>query len=50
MAANPEIEELVARLETEQAETFELGQDVPSGETIAKEFQQFLRQRGEDDE
>jgi proteasome assembly chaperone (PAC2) family protein len=48
VAGNPEIEELVARLEAEQEETFELGQDVPSGETIAKEFQQFLRQRGDE--
>jgi proteasome assembly chaperone (PAC2) family protein len=49
VASNPEIEELVRRLEEEQEETFELGQDVPSGEAIADEFQQFLRQRGEDE-
>jgi proteasome assembly chaperone (PAC2) family protein len=46
--ANPEIAEQVRRLEAEQEDTFELGQDVPSGETIAKEFEQFLRQRGGD--
>ena len=49
VAANPEIEELVRRLEEEQEETFALGQDVPSGEAIADEFQQFLRQRGEEE-
>jgi len=44
--ANPEIRELVTRLEAEQEETFGLGQDVPSGDSIAREFQRFLRQRG----
>jgi proteasome assembly chaperone (PAC2) family protein len=47
VAANPEIEELVRRLEAEQEETFELGREA-SGEAIAKEFEQFLRQRGDD--
>lgn len=46
VAANPEIEELVERLEQEQADSVELD-DVPSGETIASDFQRFLRQRGE---
>jgi proteasome assembly chaperone (PAC2) family protein len=46
VAANPEIEELVQRLEQEQAESVELADDVPSGEAIASEFQRFLRQRG----
>jgi proteasome assembly chaperone (PAC2) family protein len=46
VAANPEIEELVQRLEQEQAESVELEDDVPSGEAIASEFQRFLRQRG----
>lgn len=46
VAANPEIEELVQRLEQEQADSVELD-DVPSGETIASDFQRFLRQRGE---
>src|SRR3954454_6777510 len=49
VAANPEIEELVTRLEEEQEETFEEGADVPSGDSIAREFQRFLRQRGEAD-
>jgi proteasome assembly chaperone (PAC2) family protein len=46
VAANPEIEELVQRLEQEQAESVELGEAV-SGEALASEFQRFLRQRGE---
>ena len=46
VAANPEIEELVQRLEQEQAEAVELADDVPSGEALASEFQRFLRQRG----
>jgi proteasome assembly chaperone (PAC2) family protein len=46
VAANPEIEELVQRLEQEQAEAIELD-DVPSGEAIASDFQRFLRQRGD---
>ncbi len=50
VAANPEIEELVRRLESQQAEELELPQDMPSGDTLARDFQRFLRQRGEDDE
>src|ERR687891_1006664 len=46
VAANPEIEELVQRLEEEQSERLEIEEDVPSGEAIASEFQRFLRQRG----
>jgi proteasome assembly chaperone (PAC2) family protein len=46
VASNPEIEELVQRLEQEQGEAFEEGMDMPSGDTIARDFQQFLRQRG----
>jgi proteasome assembly chaperone (PAC2) family protein len=45
VAANPEIEELVRRLEAEQADEVELPGDVPSGDTLAREFQRFLRQR-----
>src|SRR4051812_21864515 len=49
VAANPEIEELVRNLEASQEEAqFDLGQNVPSGDDIAQEFQQFLRQRGKD--
>jgi proteasome assembly chaperone (PAC2) family protein len=47
VAANPEIEELVRRLEAEQADEVELPGDVPSGDTLAREFQRFLRQRGD---
>lgn len=50
VAANPEIEELVNRLEAEQEEqVFEEGGEVPSGDSIAREFQRFLRQQGEPD-
>ena len=45
--SNPEIRELVERLEAEQEETFGDGGDVPSGDSIAQEFQRFLRQRGD---
>jgi proteasome assembly chaperone (PAC2) family protein len=48
VSANPEIEELVRNLETSQEGEFELGQDVPSADDIAQEFQLFLRQRGTD--
>jgi proteasome assembly chaperone (PAC2) family protein len=46
VAANPEIQQLVNRLESEQ-EISEPGADVPSGDAIARDFQRFLRQRGE---
>src|SRR5436189_970711 len=48
VAANPEIEELVRNLEASQEEELELGENVPSADDIAKEFQRFLRQRGRD--
>jgi proteasome assembly chaperone (PAC2) family protein len=48
VAVNPEIQELVNRLEAEQ-EALEPGADVPSGDSIARDFQRFLRQRGDDD-
>ena len=48
VASNPEIEELVRRLELEQDEEPDFSEgDVPSGDTIARDFQRFLRQRGE---
>jgi proteasome assembly chaperone (PAC2) family protein len=47
VAANPEIAELVSQLEEQQADSFEDGGDVPSGDVIAGELQRFLRQRGE---
>ncbi len=47
VAANPEIEELVQRIEEQQAEQLtEEGEDLPSADSIAREFQDFLRQRG----
>jgi proteasome assembly chaperone (PAC2) family protein len=48
VAANPEVEELVGRLEREQEEAaFTEGADVPTGDAIAHELQRFLRQRDE---
>jgi proteasome assembly chaperone (PAC2) family protein len=46
VAANPEIEELVSRIEAEQAEQLNDAEDLPSADTIAREFQRFLRQQG----
>jgi proteasome assembly chaperone (PAC2) family protein len=47
VAANPEIEELVQRIEAEQVEQLGAdGEDLPSADTIAREFQRFLRQQG----
>jgi len=49
VASNPEIEELVRRLESEQDEAPELDTgEMPSGDTIARDFQRFLRQRTDD--
>ncbi len=46
--ANPEIKELVERLETQQDDLSVLApDDVPSGDALAREFQNFLRRRGE---
>ena len=47
VAANPEIEELVERIEAEQAEQLNEGEDLPSADMIASEFQRFLRQQGD---
>jgi proteasome assembly chaperone (PAC2) family protein len=49
VAANPEIEELVRRLEEDQDDSGALGEDVPSGDSIARDFQRFLRQRSDED-
>jgi predicted ATP-grasp superfamily ATP-dependent carboligase len=46
VAANPEIEELVQRLEAEQAESLDIEDDVPSGESLARDFERYLRQQG----
>ena len=48
VAANPEIEELVSRIEAEQADLIDEEGEVPNADTLAREFQQFLRQRGKD--
>jgi proteasome assembly chaperone (PAC2) family protein len=48
IAANPEIEELVQRIEAEQVGLLEEEGDLPSADTLAREFQRFLRQRGND--
>lgn len=46
VAANPEIKEMVERLEEQQDEVAGFTQeDVPSGDAIARDFQRFLRQR-----
>ncbi len=47
VAANPEIEDLVARIEAEQVDMIEEGEELPSADSIAQEFQRFLRQRGD---
>jgi|SRR6187549_95604 len=50
VAANPEIAELVERIEEAQAEQFgEEGGELPSADTIAREFQRFLQQRRGDE-
>jgi len=48
VAANPEIKEMVERLEEQQDEVAGFTQeDVPSGDAIAQEFQRFLRQQSD---
>jgi proteasome assembly chaperone (PAC2) family protein len=47
IAANPEIEELVEKIEAEQSEQIDDPGDLPSADTIARDFQQFLRQQGD---
>jgi proteasome assembly chaperone (PAC2) family protein len=48
VAANPEIEELVTRIEAEQVDLLDDEGELPSADTLAREFQRFLRQRGDD--
>jgi predicted ATP-grasp superfamily ATP-dependent carboligase len=52
VASNPEIAQLVSQLEEAQAQADEVepGGDMPSGDTIAQEFQRFLRQRGNEED
>ncbi len=49
VASNPEIEELVRRLESEQdsVEAEDGPDEVPSGDAIARDFQRFLRQQSD---
>lgn len=48
VAANPEIEELVQRIEAEQVDLLEGETELPSADTLASEFQRFLRQHGDE--
>ena len=48
VAANPEIEELVTRIEAEQADLLDEEGELPNADTLAREFQRFLRQRGDE--
>lgn len=49
VAANPEIREMVERLEEQQDEVTGLSQEnVPTGDAIAQDFQRFLRQQRPD--
>ncbi len=51
VSSNPEIEELVRRLESEQSEDVEIDTgEMPSGDAIARDFQRFLRQRTDPEE
>lgn len=45
VSADPEVEELVGRIETEQRKRGEGDTEVPSGDVLAMEFQRFLQQR-----
>jgi proteasome assembly chaperone (PAC2) family protein len=48
VAANPEIDELVSRIEAEQVDLLTgEGDELPSADSIAREFQRFLEQRGD---
>jgi proteasome assembly chaperone (PAC2) family protein len=48
VAANPEIAELVERIEAEQVEQLGMdADDLPSADAIARQFQRFLRQQGD---
>lgn len=48
VASEPEVRALVERLE-QQVDDAEISfRDIPSGDTIAREFERFLRQRGKD--
>ncbi len=42
---NPEVAELVERLEAQQSEMLEGGEELPSGEALARDFERYLRQQ-----
>ncbi len=46
VAANPEIADLVGRIEAAQAEQLDDEEELPSADALAREFQKFLRQQG----
>ena len=52
VASDPEVKAFVERLETAMDEVApedrRTRQDIPSADTIARDFQRFLRQRGPD--
>lgn len=49
VSSNPEIEELVRQLESEQSDEVDIDTgEMPSGDTIARDFQRFLRQRSDE--
>jgi predicted ATP-grasp superfamily ATP-dependent carboligase len=52
VASDPEVKEFVERLEEtmDEAEDEPLPERIPSADSIAREFQRFLRQRGPEDE
>jgi hypothetical protein len=37
---------LVQRLEAEQKDSLDVEEDVPSGESLARDFERYLRQHG----
>lgn len=45
VAADPEVQELVERIEQQQRDRVQAPGEVPSGDVIASQFQRFLRQR-----
>jgi proteasome assembly chaperone (PAC2) family protein len=48
VSADPEVEELVSRIENEQRKRGEEDTEVPSGEALAMEFQRFLKNQNPD--
>jgi len=48
VAANPEIAEMVSRLEEEQGDALDAGGAMPSGEALARDFEDYLRRHGDE--